>query len=183
MITTATNNLSPAIHSQGFFSRTIHSQHRYLRQKLSHTAYIAQFTHQPQPFYAKQTQFPKKSNPPNHQHSKDLRQNGHLVTREKQTQFQFQAGGSICPRLRRWYCLLPRFEFCAWCFEFVSDLDIRISCFNPTIMQNKPNSQNAGLNLTSYEHMDYEQNPPLPVPPKQTQSNPILNPPPAHQYQ
>jgi len=44
---------------------------------------------------------------------------------------------------------------------------------SPPFMQNKPNSQNAGLNLTSYEQSNYQQNPPLPVPPKQTQSDPI----------
>jgi len=143
MTTIATNNaaVSPTIYSSGLFSQTAHT---------------AQFNRKLQPFYAKQTQFPKKSNPPNHQHSKDLRQNGHLVTREKQTQFQFQAGGSICPLLRRWYCLLPRLEFCAWCFEFVSDLDIRISCFNPTIMQNKPNFRKHKMDLSHYEQKDYE---------------------------
>ena len=36
------------------------------------------------------------------------------------------------------------------CFEFVSDLDIRILCFNPTIMQNKPNFQKPEMNLTPY---------------------------------
>jgi len=59
MITTATNNLSPAIHSQGFFSRTIHSQHRHLRPKLPQTAHAAQLNRKLQPFYAKQTQFQK----------------------------------------------------------------------------------------------------------------------------
>jgi len=38
----------------------------------------------------------------------------------------------------------------------ISDLDIRISCFNPTIMQNKPNFQNAKINLTTYRDKIYE---------------------------
>ena len=40
-------------------------------------------------------------------------------------------------------------------------------------MQNKPNSQGAGLDLTSDDHKDYEQNPPLPTPPNQTQTKPF----------
>jgi len=36
---------------------------------------------------------------------------------KKQTQLQFPPGGSVCPLLRRWYCLLPRFEFGASCFH------------------------------------------------------------------
>jgi len=55
------------------------------------------------------------------------------------------------------------------CFEFVSDLDIRISCFHPTIMQNKPNSPNPKMDLTSYGHRDYEHEAPLRTPPNQTQ--------------
>jgi hypothetical protein len=42
----------------------------------------------------------------------------------------------------------------------------------PGQRQNKPNFQNAKMNLTSYGDMDYGQNPPLPAPPKQSQSNP-----------
>ena len=42
------------------------------------------------------------------------------------------------------------------CFEFVSDLDIRISCFNPTIMQNKPNFRKHKMDLSHYEQKDYE---------------------------
>jgi len=41
-------------------------------------------------------------------------------------------------------------------------------------MQNKPNFQKPEMNLTSYEHGDYEHESPLRTPPKQTQSNPIL---------
>jgi len=40
-------------------------------------------------------------------------------------------------------------------------------------MQNKPNFQNAEIDLTSYAHMDYDHNPPLRTAKKQTQSNPI----------
>ena len=40
-------------------------------------------------------------------------------------------------------------------------------------MQNKPNSQNAELDLTSDAHSSYEPESPLPTPPNQTQPNPI----------
>jgi len=48
---------------------------------------------------------------------------------------------------------------------------------SPPFMQNKPNLPNAKINLTSYEHRDYEHESPLRTPPKQTQSNPISDPP------
>jgi len=56
----------------------------------------------------------------------------------------------------------PRFEF-------------GISCFNPTIMQNKPNLRNAQMNVTAYGHKNYI-NIRLPGPRKnKPKTNPISN--------
>jgi len=43
-------------------------------------------------------------------------------------------------------------------------------------MQNKPNFRKHKMDLTHYEQKDYEHEPPLRTPKKQTQSNPISNP-------
>ena len=141
MTTIATNNLSPAIHSRGFFSRAIHRDSRCLRQKLSQTAHTAQFNCKLQPFYAKQTQFAAHPNERNYCTNNGLSKYQTIQTPEKQTQFQPHHLRSAQPTIK---------------------------------MQNKPNSQNAKMYLTSYEHRDYEQEAPLRTPPKQTQSNPIL---------
>jgi len=53
---------------------------------------------------------------------------------------------------------------------------------NLPFMQNKPNFPNDRLDLTSYAHMDYDHNPPLPTPPNQTQTKPNFKPLPAKSW-
>jgi len=143
MMTIATNNFSLAIHSRGFFSHAIHSQGPRLRPRLSQTLYTAQLTHKLHPFMQNKPNFKKSQ--------------VHVTISIAKTYAKMGtwSQGENEPKRTQFQPHRPR------------------TAQATTFMQNKPNSQNAGLNLTSYEQSNYQQKPPLPMPPKQTQSNPL----------
>jgi len=101
MTTTATNNsaVSPKIHSWGFFSLAIHSQHRRLRPKLSQTTQTAQFNRKLQPFYAKQTQFAESHNKRNYLWAQGLYEYMPSRTVKKQTQFRARRPRIVQPTI------------------------------------------------------------------------------------
>jgi len=140
MTTIATNNSAVTL--------AIHRAGRCLHLKSPQTLYTAQFNRKLQPFYAKQTQFPKPE--------MDLTPycktayGGFRVCSPRQNKPNFNPPieDRSLSRLVGAALLFRAFSFS--CFEFISDLDIRILCFNPTIMQNKPNFQKPEINLTPY---------------------------------
>ena len=144
MITIATNNLSPAIHSLG----------RCLRPQSPQTSYTAQLAHKLQHFYAKQTQFPESQNQLNLLWKQGLCKSTAPSQPAKTNPIPPSKIGVYPDSSGLAFVLLFQ-AFSFSCFEFVSDFDIRISCFHPTIMQNKPNFQKHKMNVTFYEHKDY----------------------------
>jgi len=153
MTTIATNNaaVSPTIYSSGLSSQTAHT---------------AQFNRKLQPFYAKQTQFPKPEmdlTPHCKTAYGDLRV---CSPRKNKPNFNPPIEDRSLSRLVGAVLLFRAFSFS--CFEFISDLDIRISCFNPiyakqTQFAAHPNERNYCTNngLSKYQTIQ--------TPEKQTQ--------------
>jgi len=112
------------------------------------TAHVAQFNRKLQPFYAKQTQFPKPEMDLTPYYKTAYGNLRVCSPRKNKPNFNPPIEDRSLSRLVGAALLFRAFSFS--CFEFVSDLDIRISCFNPTIMQNKPNFQKPEMNLTPY---------------------------------
>jgi len=133
MITVATNNaaVSPTIYSSGLFSQTAHT---------------AQPNRKLQPFYAKQTQFPKPE--------MDLTPYCKTAYGEFRVCSPRQNKPNFNPPIED--RSLSRLVGAALLFRAFS-----FSCFNPTIMQNKPNFQKHKMDLSHYEQKDYEHEPPF----------------------
>jgi len=162
MITIATNNcaVSPAIHSLG----------RCLCPESAQTAYAAQLTRKLRSFHAKQTQFQKSQNQPNHLCEKGLWKYVPSWATAKQTQFQnhrprtdpASTNMQNKPNLRKAKMNLT-------CYEHKDYRNLRL----PGLRQNKPNLLNAQNKRKCSYNKGIWKCATLPTPPKQTQSNPI----------
>ena len=77
---------------------------------------------------------------------------------------------AFAPRQNKPNQTLRRSEFIPTRRQRAGNRTYRPETAHPTInMQNKANFPKAKMNVTIYGDMDYEQKPPLPTPPKQTQ--------------